>query len=835
MTLLAGIGRFVGGGVPQQPPPTTAPGMTVPKDVGNVVDAGHDPAQNAQDFGEDFGGIDETYKAAAFTLIKDVIGEYDTTYRIHIQNRRRAREYFNGNMAAAWDESSLAYLPVGSGAVQALQDGDEGVDLSDPIYTWNFYRATGISEIAVLSGGPPTVRWNPKNANDEMDVSTANGASDVCELFDRINNTEALLGDLARYLYTDGVCFAYVRHAKDAQRFGTHSVPDYGPVPTQIPAQMACGNCGWRGPVPPPQAPPAPGMPPPPPTCPQCGQPLSLTTFKPAQTVMTQGVIGEHPEPNGAEIVDLYGALEVRAQAEVKHLRYAGWVTLELERDTAELCALYPNVADQLRGMAGSAQMSNMPEARLARVATTAGGWQAQTSDGVIELPKKATLTCTWLRPWMFHRINDDDQRNFFLKTFPEGAMFAYVGNVFCEARAESIDDFWVAIHAAPGDGMIRPAMGDILLDPTDAYNDLTDAALSAARAAVPGMVVDKEAWSTTSIGNSRGRPNGWYEVEPKGSKPIGETWGVIQPAVMPPAIDAMREQIAGPTWEKLSGVTAALQGQSDPNLKTAKAYAQAREQGMGYFGPTWRLIKQGWVEVCTLAVQHFIKNHDADEEVAFSNKNDSGEYENTTIRLASMQGQAVAYAESDEAYPVSTADRRLVIQQFMEDPELKSVVLDPENFDEWKGLMGASNIVMPGERARKKQLREIKTLLMQEPVPTNELDPATGQPVVDPNTGMPKMRSSVPVKPKTDEHQYEFRACQNWLNSSDGMDTELTNPKGFLNVLCHAEEHWLYMTAPMLIDPQLPQMLAPPPPAPPPHGAPAPPDQQMGPPGGPA
>lgn len=821
MTLLAGVGRFVGGGVSQQPP-MYGPGLTVPKNEGNVVDDGRERDQSR--LGEDYQGLLQEDKDAVFSFLREVIGEYDTTYRIHIQKRRLSREYFNGNMAVAWDESSLAYLPVGSGAVQALQDGDEGVDLSEPIYTWNFYRTTGIAEIAVLSGGPPTVRWNPRNASDEMDVATAAGASDVCELFDRVNNIEALLGDLDRFLYTDGVCFAYVRHVKDAQRFGTHQEPQFGPIPQQLPGQIACGGCGWRTQA---QEPPPPGAAQP---CPQCGQPLTAANFKPPQTIMTQGVVGYTDEPNGAEIVDLYGALEVRAQAESKHLRYSGWLTLELERDIAELCALYPAVAEKLRGMAGSAQAASLPESRLARVAVTAGGWQAMTSDGVIELPKKATLTCTWIRPWMFERLNDEKQREYFKRMFPNGAMFAFVGNVFCEARAESIDDYWVAIHAAPGDGMIRPALGDTLLDPQDAYNDLSDAMMSAARASVPALIVDKEAWSATSLGNARGRPTGIYEVETKGNKDINSTWGQMQAATMPPAVDAMRNEIAGPTWEKLSGVTAALQGQSDPNLKTAKAYAQAREQGMGYFGPTWRLIKQGWVEVCTLAVQHFIKNHDQNDEVAFAKKNAQGGYENTTIRLASMQGQAVAYAESDEAYPVSVADRRLVIHQLMEDPDLKGVLMDPENFDEWKGLMGASKIILPGERARKKQLREIKELLASAPVPMQ--DPF-GMPMVDPMTGEPQVRSTIPVKPITDEHQFEFRACQNWLNSSEGLDAEKANPNGFANVMAHAKEHWAILNPPMpMAPPGAPGA------APGPSGAPgpgAPPDQQLGPPGGPA
>lgn len=828
MTMLAGIGRFVGGGVQPPTPQKQAPGMTVPKDVGIIVDEGKDEGLDPAQLGEDYQGLPDEDKNAVFSLLKDVIGEYDTTYRINIQKKRLSREYFNGNMAVAWDEDSLAYLPVGSGAVQALQDGDEGIDLSEPIYTWNFYRTTGIAEIAVLSGGPPTVRWNPRNASDEMDVSTAKSASDVCELFDRVNNTEALLGDLDRLLYTDGVAFAYVRHVKDAQRFGTHPEPIYGPVPKVIPGQIACGSCGWRAPAP---AVPPPGLTVP---CPQCGAQLTAANVKPPQTVMTQDVVGYTQEANGAEVVNLYGALEARAQAEANHLRYAGWLTLELERDIAELCALYPAVAEKLRGMAGSAQMSNLPEARLARIATTAGGWQAQTSDGVLELPKKATLTCTWVRPWMFERMNDEKQREKLKRMFPNGAMFAYVGNVFCEARAESIDDYWVAIHGTPGDGMIRPALGDTLLDPQDAYNDLSDTALSAARATIPSLIVDKEAWSSTSIGQSRGRPGGYFEVETKGAKDLNSTWGQMTPAPMPPSVDAMRQEIAGPTWEKLSGVTAALQGQSDPNLKTARAYAQAREQGMGYFGPTWRLIKQGWVEICTLAVQHFIKNHDPNDEVAFARQNSSGDYENTTIKLASMQGQAVAYAESDEAYPVSVADRRLVIAQWMEDPDLKRVLLDPENFDEWKGLTGASKLILPGERARKKQLREIKMLLAAAPVPMQGPD---GVPVLDPSTGMPRMRSSVQVKPKTDEHQFEFRACQNWLNSPEGMDMEISNPAGFQNVLAHAEEHWAFMVNPALIDP----MLAPPMPAPggpgEPSGAPGPggpPDGASGPPGGP-
>jgi hypothetical protein len=170
--------------------------------------------------------------------------------------------------------------------------------------------------------------------------------------------------------------------------------------------------------------------------------------------------------------------------------------------------------------------------------------------------------------------------------------------------------------------------------------------------------------------------------------------------------------------------------------------------------------------------------------------------FENKTIKLQSLQGHAVAYAEVDEAYPVTSADKKDNINKLATSgiPAYQAILQSPENFEVIKSLNNIAGLKFPGEQAGKKQLREIKKLLedgkmgvgpiMPPPMPMPPPDmgmpprmPPEGMPPGAP-PGMPPMpmmpppepQSSVPISLKTDDHQSEFTAGQNWLASDEGF-----------------------------------------------------------------
>ena len=112
------------------------------------------------------------------------------------------------------------------------------------------------------------------------------------------------------------------------------------------------------------------------------------------------------------------------------------------------------------------------------------------------------------------------------------------------------------------------------------------------------------------------------------------------------------------------------------------------------------------------LSVDCFRKNRPEDAEIPILGP--GGEFESRWIRLADLKGNIQAYPESDETFPRLKSQQRAVVQQLMasSDPMIQQALADPANIGFVKGVLGLSDLVVPGEDSRNKQLREIDLLL---------------------------------------------------------------------------------------------------------------------------
>jgi len=735
--------------------------------------------------------LSEQMSQTALSLFKSMVAESDNSRRWQIQRVRKARDYDNGRQWVVWSAERQSYIPLSDVPSSVYGIDDSGAEDDDPVYTWNLYRATGEFIRSVITGGPPTVRFFPANADNQLDVATAKAANDIVEIFHRTNSIDQLLAQESYYLYNDGMYAAYVRHVVDKQRFGERDEPIYGEVPKEIsPGMYVCGNCGATNPAPP--------------NCQNCGAPLNPESYIPPQTAMVTEIVGSERVPNGAEIIDLFGVLEVRLPPEARDLSDARYLILQQEVDPAFVRALYPQLADKINAKRSTI---GLPEERLARQQQKTGAWMAGPFTGIDDKDMKVTYTRCWIRPQAFYGLDDKAKRDEFLRRFPDGAFFAYAGDTYLEDRNESMDDYWVICWAYPGDSAMRPSIGDPMLDPQDALNDLMDVEMQVARHSVPALFVDKQAVDPDEIRQSRVKGGQMYPVKRVNNDPIGAYFFESSPAGANPQGVGLRQEIFGGITQYLAGTLPGVTGQSDPNLKTAKAYAQAREQAMGRLAVIWRSMKEAHARIALLAVRHFIANRKGD--VAFAEMTPAG-FRNKTIKYADLQGQIIAYPEPDEAYPVSASDRREQLNSMLMSGNntIAGAVTSIENFDYYKSCNGLSGLKLPGESARNKQYREIEELLQgvpqQQEIPGQPItDPNTGQPVIDPMTGMPAMSPpqmielpSLPIYELTDDHQTEFLACQAWLNGEEAWAARKTNPMGHRNVVLHGEAHFKAMQA---------------------------------------
>jgi hypothetical protein len=257
-------------------------------------------------------------------------------------------------------------------------------------------------------------------------------------------------------------------------------------------------------------------------------------------------------------------------------------------------------------------------------------------------------------------------------------------------------------------------------------------------------------------------------------------------------------------------------------DVKTASGYAIARDQAMGRLGLVWRRTKQFYADVMLLAVDCFRKNRPGDAEIPLLGPD--GLFDSRAIRLIDLKGNIAVHPEADETFPRLKSQQRAVIQQLfgINDPAIQRALVEPANLGYIKNVLGITELVIPGEDSRNKQLREIQQLLTSPPiivpvqVPTHVIrgsQPASsdgssgasdeGSQAANSSAGANADQSqvashqprelvlpSVPIDQLLDDHATEFEECKRWANSDAGQAAHMTNPAGFANVRAHAEAH---------------------------------------------
>ena len=214
-----------------------------------------------------------------------------------------------------------------------------------------------------------------------------------------------------------------------------------------------------------------------------------------------------------------------------------------------------------------------------------------------------------------------------------------------------------------------------------------------------------------------------------------------------------------------------------------------ARDQALGRLGLVWRRLKQFYADLMLLGVDTFRQNREGDVEIPLLGA--SGEFESKWIRLADLKGNIQAHPEADETFPRLKSQQRAVLQQLIgsPDPLIAQALADPENIGFIKGVFGLSELVVPGEDSREKQLREISQLLASAPVIVHAAE-STKQGAPGPRATHTVELPSVPIDELLDDHAAELAEIRRWASSDAGQIARLQNPVGFANVRAHAMAH---------------------------------------------
>src|SRR5712671_5744261 len=663
-------------------------------------------------------------------LVRQYREEGIVARRHEIRRIRQVRLFWQGLQYAWWNPNDMNWhLPF------EHRSSDDRALEEMPRYQFvtNFYQGFGLSFIAVLSQDVPSVRFYPQSAQSLEDISAARAASDVAALIEQNNHIEHLLTSIGYFLWTDGKLGAYVRYVADGQRFGfrEENVLEALEIPLGEDVYV-CPQCGKEtglgvepqhgenadsgtihdepdSPVVAQHAAPLQR------SCPGCGAELADAHVRKAERVTVPRVAGTRRMPNGQEVISIAGGLELNTPVWANEMHEYPYLQWQAGVHRAKLKASYPHAADKIE--TSPSQGAEDVYARVSRLSVEQGLPSIHPGDALMNL---ITFDRTWLRPWAFYSVEDAGVRAELLALFPDGCYVAFAGDAYCESRSESMDDHWRVLHALPGDGQNRPSVGDSLVQVQERYNVLSNMQAETYEYGIPPIYADPQVLDFDALANQVAEPAAHFPARARPGQPLAAGFFQPAPAQVPPDMIRHQQDLIGPVAQFLTGLFPAIFGGNMEDVKTASGYALARDQAMGRLGLVWRRTKQCYADVLLLAVDAFRKNRPEDVDIPLLGPD--GVLDARSIRTADLKGNICVHPEADESFPRLKSQQRGVLQQLfgINDPVIQRALTEPANLGYIKNVLGLSEMVIPGEDSRNKQLREIQQLLASAPIVVN-------------------------------------------------------------------------------------------------------------------
>ncbi|MGH9415411.1 MAG: hypothetical protein ACRD01_02175 [Terriglobales bacterium] len=688
--------------------------------------------------------------------------ESDAVRRHKVRLWREAEEFWRGNQNVWFStKDSNWHTPF-------ERDDLDREDMPRFDYTINMYRSWGLSIIAALVQSPPKIQYMPVSAESQEDIATSRAASRVAEVVARNNSLDTLRVRKAYYLWNQGIFATYVRFLVDGGKFGHHSEPVMAPQLIQtLPDRFECPNCGAMQRA---DAPESAGIVAGGPVgCRNCGALMGPESFAPAEHVEAPVTTGMRQVPNGAEKMDVYGPLYFKLPPQAQGQRDCYYLIQCEEQHKAVLRAAYPQKADRIDAPGGSGEDTYERIVRLS-LADAQGSWNS--------LPMASLITYKrcWLRPEAFWSHADDGMRRQLLELYPEGCRVEFAGETFLHAEPERLDDCWVICTGLPGIGIYRDPMGQDALSIQRQINDSANIlAEHREMASAPPILYDARYVNGDALARKRMQPGSYMPVVIEGAGPQLPLAGMIfQPSLhVDPNLWNDGERLAE-AGQFITGALPSIFGGGAPNLKTASAYAQSRDQAMGRLSLVWKQMREAEAREMTLAVECFRRNRSQDVELVVEGK--GAAYRSEYIRLNDIRGNVVARPSADEDFPQSFGQIRDSLEQILatKDPDLLAIVGAPVNRPIVQHYMGLPELVDPGEDNRTKQAMEIEALLRGEPVPQPD----------------GSLRPTILPELEVDDHDVHIGEIRDWAVSQAGLQAKAAEPQGYANVIAHLMAH---------------------------------------------
>lgn len=518
--------------------------------------------------------------------------------------------------------------------------------------------------------------------------------------------------------------------------------------------------------------------------------------------------------PRIKQISTVVGKLEGKVPMTCQYQKEMQFIQLYRERDVNTAKGRYPWAAKEIRP--GSCGIGEIELDKIARVNTQLALLGSYvTGDAMM---RQVTEQYTWIRPEMYFEsiVNDALRAELFAK-FPRGMLIVFAGPTLCFMRNEAMDDHIQVVHALPGIGQNRRALGTNNLSVQKRLNAYLDIMDDFHRRTIPRRLYDNDAFNVRALQQQDNKPGGSVPFQRQPGVTVDQLV-FLEPTPQPqPSLPEFCKLFFEDIPQSLSGAMPSLFGAST-NTDTVGGIAIQRDQALARIGVPWNAAKHALAEACRQAVACASTSDQSIHDVL-----PNGSI--VDINPNMMKGNVVCYPEQEQSFPESWKERELryteIVANAGTNPFYGALLQVPANLRAIADNIRMAELHVPGENSAKKQLIELDELKQSAPVPNPAklqleaqiasfqqgmaADMQNGTPVPPEAAGMiqqlqqqlqgmPDEISSVPVaQDESENHSVEAQVVFDWMNSEEGVKFKggtAEQKLAFQNAYLHWQQH---------------------------------------------
>ena len=566
---------------------------------------------------------------------------------------------------------------------------------SAKLFACNVLGARHRKVTALISRSVPGTTIAPVDDEDPMDQAASEEGEKYLKVFLHQANLKAIVVKMAGLMGTDGRVGLLTFTMADQTQWGTE-------LPNR--KEAVYGESGSEGVTPETES-----------------DEEQMGSAEPSDPDGGDGENDEGEQPARREVVYAGGKLEWKVPLLADEEEEMGWARCSHEVSRNMLRAKFPWVKKSI----GSGSNSSTDQIdRLARINVRLAV-QASSTSG--EAHKgDSTESVTFFNPSEYEQIDDDETRELYYRTFPDGLEVWHAGGTFAFARNCRKSEHVKIIHAGPGDGQNRDALMTNYLPLQKVLNANISLADRYFRQGIARRFAGEPYVNVQQVNtqiNDPGKITGVaMDALPPGTK-ISDITGVEQ---VPSPNGSLFEFIqwlidGGP--EAMDGISPAAFGSGDGGADQGvfRTTRLKRDQALQTLSLPWGAICQGIVAVSQQAVESAAQNRTADFSASLPGQT------KLKIELSKLQGSVLVQPESLEI-PQTLAEEEDQIAELLSQSGsvalYQQIMMDPRNLSVFAHFPSLAKLNLPNADQVEAQQGEFEILMRSGPVP----NPAVAQ-----------------------------------------------------------------------------------------------------------